>query len=639
MTQNIKQPAKHSLERQYELLRMEYEFEKETYLKQTKLDGIEKRVRQGKCWYPLSLGRSFYNSLNQITIEIERRDDIDIEHEFEPGQPVCFFQCDMGGQPHYMNFTGQVHFVDGNRMLVVLPNEAALKQIKSATDPGIQLYFDETSYQAMFSALKTVMAAKDNRLAHLRDVIIGKIKPGFRTEFPVRLPWLNRSQEDAVGQVLTAREVAIVHGPPGTGKTTTLVEAIYETLHREAQVMVCAQSNAAVDWIAEKLLERGINVLRIGNPMRVNERMLSSTYERRFEAHPDYHELWSIRKAIREIQGQMRKERNESLRNRLHKLRSRATELEIRIDNDIFAETRVVASTLIGASNKVLMHHHFPTLFIDEAAQALEAACWNGIIKADRVVLAGDHCQLPPTIKCFEAAKGGLSETLMQHIAERWPETVSLLTMQYRMHEDIMQFSSKIFYNGALTASPEIGKRTILSLDYPMVWYNTEALNFREESSEQTLSRINKSEADMLITILEDYIKRTGEERVLEERIDFGVISPYKSQVYYLRSLIRHKPFFRRFRKLISVNTVDGFQGQERDVILISMVRGNEEGKIGFLNDLRRMNVAITRARMKLIILGDAATLQHHPFYTKLYKHIESVGKVYHLSENENIPH
>lgn len=640
MTQCIKQPANNSLEFQLELLRMEYEFEKDTYLKQTKLDGIEKRVRQGKCWYPLSVGRSFYNSLNQLIIEIERRGDTDMEHELEPGRPVCFFQCDMGGQPHYMNFTGQVHFVDGNRMLVVLPYEMALKQIQSATNLGIQLYFDETSYQAMFSALKMVMAARDNRLAHLRDVLTGKIKPGFRTDFPVRLPWLNRSQEEAVGKVLTAHEVAIVHGPPGTGKTTTLVEAIYETLHREAQVMVCAQSNAAVDWIAEKLLERGVNVLRIGNPMRVNERMLSSTYERRFESHPDYHELWSIRKTIREIQRQARKstERNESLRNKLHTLKSRATELEIRIETEIFAETRVVASTLIGASNKVLAHHRFSTLFIDEAAQALEAACWNGILKADRIILAGDHCQLPPTIKCFEAAKRGLSQTLMQHIVERWPETVSLLTMQYRMHESIMQFSSEIFYNGALTASPDIEKRTILSLDYPMVWYNTEALDFREESSAQSLSRVNKSEADLLITILQDYIQRTGEERVLEERIDFGIISPYKSQVYYLRSLIRHNPFFRRFRKQIAVNTVDGFQGQERDVILISMVRGNEEGRIGFLNDLRRMNVAITRARMKLIILGDAATLQHHPFYTKLYKHIEVVGKIYNLTEND-LPH
>lgn len=635
MTQSSQQPANVNLQLQVDLLRMEYEFEKETYLKQTKLDGIEKRVRQGKCWYPLSIGKSFHNSLNQLLIEVERQGDPEFEHELEPGRPVCFFQCDMGGQPRYFNFVGQVHFVDANKMLISLPSIAALQQIQGATDPGVQLYFDETSYQAMFAALNTVMGAKGNRLAYLRDTLVGSIKPGFRNEFPVRLPWLNRSQEAAVGKVLTTREVAIVHGPPGTGKTTTLVEAVYETLHREAQVLVCAQSNAAVDWIAEKLMERGINVLRIGNPMRVNEKMLSSTYERRFESHPDYPELWSIRKAIREGQSQLRKgsERNESLRNRLYKLRSRATELEIRIENAIFSETRVVASTLVGASNKILSHRHFPTLFIDEAAQALEAACWIAIQKADRVILAGDHCQLPPTVKCFEAAKKGLSTTLMQRIATLKPEVVSLLTMQYRMHESIMQFSSDWFYAGALSASPEIGKRTILSLDYPMVWYNTEALNFKEEESSHSLSRLNKKEAELLIQLLREYMERTGVERILEERIDFGIISPYKSQVYYLRSLIKHAPFFRRFRKQITVNTVDGFQGQERDVILISMVRGNEEGKIGFLNDLRRMNVAITRARMKLIILGDAATLMHHHFYKKLYQHIETQGKVYDLTD------
>ncbi|MEG1585777.1 MAG: AAA domain-containing protein [Bacteroidales bacterium] len=633
MVQSAKQGAKASLQKQVELLRMEYEFEKETFLRQTKLAGIEKRVRQGKCWYPLSAGRSFYNSLNQLVIEIERNSDSD--HELEPGRPVCFFQCDMGGQPHYFNFVGQVNFVDGNRMLVALPNVAALQQVQSATDPGVQLYFDETSYQAMFLALNTVINAAGNRLAHLREVLCGNISPSCKSDFPVRLPWLNSTQEMAVGKVLAAKEVAVVHGPPGTGKTTTLVEAVYETLHREAQVLVCAQSNAAVDWISEKLMERGVNVLRIGNPMRVNENMLSSTYERRFESHPDYHELSSLRKAIREAQSQLRKgsERNDSLRNKLTKLRSRATELEIQIESSIFAETRVIASTLVGASNKILSHHHFSTLFIDEAAQALEAACWIAIQKADRVILAGDHCQLPPTVKCFDAVRGGLSETLMQRVALQKPECVSMLVMQYRMHEAIMQFSSDWFYQGALIASPEIGKRTVLSLDYPMVWYNTELLELKEENQSDSLSRINRAEADLLVQVLQDYIERMGIERILEDRIDFGIISPYKAQVYYLRSLIKRTAFFRRFRKQISVNTVDGFQGQERDIVLISMVRGNDEGKIGFLNDLRRMNVAITRARMKLMILGDASTLTHHDFYRKLYEHIEKNGKVLTLPE------
>lgn len=637
MSQSKNNSAEEALRLQYELLRLEYEYEKESYVRQTRIAGIEKRVNQGKCWYPVSIGRSFFNSLNQQVIEVEREGTASAEHEFEPGRPVSFFQADMGGQPKYLSFTGTVCRVEENRMLVSVPGPESVRQLQQLTNPGVQLYFDETSYNAMFTALMAVLNARDNRLAHLREVLLGRKEAAFRTDFPVRFPWLNSSQESAVGQVLTARDVAVVHGPPGTGKTTTLVEAIYETLHREAQVLVCAQSNAAVDWISEKLMERGVSVLRVGNPLRVTDKMLSVTYERRFESHPDYTELWGLRKAIREVQSQLRKGKTErdSLRNHLSKLRSRATELEIRIEQEIFAETRVVACTLVGAANRILERRHFSTLFIDEAAQALEAACWIAIRKADRVIFAGDHCQLPPTIKCIEAARGGLDKTLMQKVAESRPKAVSLLTLQYRMHPDIMAFPSAWFYQDALQAAPEIAKRNLLTLDYPLVWYNTEACDFKEEVASNSLSRMNKAEANRLITLLEEYIRRSGEERILEDRIDFGIISPYKSQVYYLRSLLRKNGFLRKFRKQISINTVDGFQGQERDVILISMVRGNDDGKIGFLSDLRRMNVAITRARMKLIILGDAGTLTHHPFYKKLYEHIAQKGIVYELKPLE----
>jgi superfamily I DNA and/or RNA helicase len=628
MTQEIK-TGLGVLQRHLDLLRMEYEYEKEEYREQSRKAGVERRVRQGRCWYPLTAGRSFFNSLNQLLIEVERSSDDD-EHELEPGRPVCFFDCNMGGQPRFFPFTATVNFVDGRRMLVAVPSESAVGQLRSARDLGVQLYFDETSYQAMFSAMSAVMQAKGNRLAALRDVLTGLAEPSQRAPMRISLPWLNKSQEAAVAKVLEAKDVAIVHGPPGTGKTTTLVEAIHETLYREEQVMVCAQSNAAVDWIAEKLMERGINVLRVGNPMRVTDKMLACTYERRFEAHPDYPELWSIRKEVRRLQ-QRRRDISASETDRLHKLRSRATELEIRIDTDIFGEARVVASTLIGASNRVLTNRRFATLFVDEAAQALEAACWNALRHADRIILAGDHCQLPPTIKCYEAARQGLGVTLMQRLTFLWPQMVSMLTMQYRMHADIMRFSSETFYHGQLTAAPEIADRTILALDYPMVWYDTQLLGLEESSPAQSLSRQNKAEADLLLDVLRQYITRTGEQRVVDERLDFGIISPYKAQVYYLRSQLKREPFFRRFRKQIVVNTVDGFQGQERDVILISMVRGNDDGRIGFLSDLRRMNVAITRARMKLIILGDAGTLGHHAFYRKLYEHIEQTGRVYRL--------
>lgn len=501
--------------------------------------------------------------------------------------------------------------------------------IQSADNLGVQLYFDETSYRTMFEALEDVLRAKGNRLAELRDTLLGTMKAGFRELYPVRFPWLNSTQETAVNKVLCARDVAIVHGPPGTGKTTTLVEAIYETLHREPQVLVCAQSNMAVDWISEKLVDRGVNVLRIGNPTRVNDKMLSFTYERRFENHPLYPELWSIRKELRQLGGRARRgsyDEREGIRSRMSRLRDRATALEVQINTELFDSAHVIASTLVSSNHRLLNGRRFGTLFIDEAAQALEAACWIAIRKADRVVLAGDHCQLPPTIKCYEAARGGLERTLMEKVAANKPSAVSLLKVQYRMHEDIMRFSSNWFYDGELEAAPEIRHRGILDWDTPVTWIDTSDMDFKEEFVGETFGRINKEEAHLLLKELEAYILRIGGSRILEERIDFGLISPYKAQVQYLRGKIKGSATLRPYRSLITVNTVDGFQGQERDVIFISLVRANEEGQIGFLNDLRRMNVAITRARMKLVILGEAATLGHHAFYKQLLEYVKKVN-------------
>ncbi|MEF8805863.1 MULTISPECIES: AAA domain-containing protein [Bacteroides] len=626
MNNNPKSPTA-DLQQQQLFLRMEYEYEKEEFKRQTETMGVARKVKRGLCWYPVSPGRSYYNSLNQLVIDITRTENKEIEHSFEFGRPVCFFHQSLEGKMKYMNFIATVSYADEERMVVVLPGAGALAELQTPNILiGVQLYFDETSYRAMFEALEDVIRAKGNRLAELRDTFLGTQKPRFRELYPVRFPWLNNTQEAAVNKVLCTRDVSIVHGPPGTGKTTTLVEAIYETLHREPQVLVCAQSNTAVDWICEKLVDRGVTVLRIGNPTRVNDKMLSSTYERRFESHPAYPELWSIRKSIREMNGRMRQgsyTEREGMRNRMNRLRDRATELEILINADLFDSARVIASTLVSSNHRLLNGRRFPTLFIDEAAQALEAACWIAIRKADRVILAGDHCQLPPTIKCIEAARGGLEHTLMEKIVQQKPSAVSLLKVQYRMHEAIMQFPSDWFYHGELEAAPEVRHRGILDFDTPMNWIDTSGMDFHEEFVGESFGRINKEEANLLLQELETYINRIGKERILEERIDFGLISPYKAQVQYLKSKIKGSSFLRPFRSLITVNTVDGFQGQERDVIFISLVRANEDGQIGFLNDLRRMNVAITRARMKLVILGDAATLTRHPFYKRLMSFIK----------------
>jgi superfamily I DNA and/or RNA helicase len=613
------------LRQQRLLLEIEYNAEKEAFRRQTETLGLRRNVKRGDCWFPLSAGRCYYNSLNQFMLEVARTEDQDIEHNFEFGRPVCFFTADKDDKLKYFNFTATVSYVKDDMMAVAIPETGVAVELQNAERLGVQLFFDETSYKLMFEALDRVIAAKGNRLATLRDLFYSHQKAGKFTFNAIRFPWLNQTQEKAVNEVLWAKDVSVVHGPPGTGKTTTLVEAIYETLRRESQVLVCAQSNMAVDWISEKLVDRGVNVLRIGNPTRVNDKMLSFTYERRFESHPDYTQLWSLRKAIREMRGN--RKNTDGWHQKMDRLKDRATELEIKINAELFSEARVIASTLTGSAHRVLERQKFGTLFIDEAAQALEAACWIAITKATRVVLAGDHCQLPPTVKSIAALKGGLDKTLMERIVENKPEVVTLLKVQYRMNEQIMRFSSEWFYQGEVESASEIKYRGILDLDTPMTWVDTSEMDFKEEFVGESFGRINKNEAALTLQTLSDYFQKIGKQRILDERVDVGIISPYRAQVQYMRKLIRMKESFKPFRRLISVNTVDGFQGQERDIIIISLVRANDEGQIGFLRDLRRMNVAMTRARMKLIIIGNASTMTRHPFYKKLFEYINKINE------------
>ena len=624
---------------QRELLRVEYQEEKEAYRLHTQNMGLARQVTRGDAWYPLSMGRTYYNSLNQYCIEVTRKADEEIDHNFEYGKPVVFFRAEApegdlkrASGIRYFNFTGTVSYVDGDRMVIAIPEGHTLELQNAEVAVGVQLFFDETSYRIMFDALERVINAKGTRLAYLRDLFYSHQHAGTFTFEAMRFPWLNSSQERAVNDVLRAKDVRVLHGPPGTGKTTTLVEAINETLMRETQVLVCAQSNTAVDWISEKLVDCGIPVLRIGNPTRVNDKMLSFTYEHRFADHPDYPKLWQVRRDMREMR-RRRREKAEHFHQKIERLKELAVELEVRINNDIFGQVRVIASTLVGAGNKLLDGKRFGTVFIDEAAQALEAACWIPIRRASRVILAGDHCQLPPTVKSLEALKGGLGKTLMERIVENKPECVSLLELQYRMNDEIMQFSSDYFYHGQMKSAPEVAHRLIHEGDAPILWFDTSTIelgedeqnDFREKFVGETFGRINKGEANLTLSLLQIYFQRVGKQRILDDRIDVGIISPYRAQVQYLKRLIKKRAFFKPFRHLISVNTVDGFQGQERDVVLISLVRANDTGQIGFLRDLRRMNVAITRARMKLFILGDAPTMTRHPFYKRLYDYIQHV--------------
>lgn len=626
-----------------ELLKMEESYDRAAYSRSLDANNISGRVCEADCKYPIVINGHGYNALNQLILTVSYDADDELENDFEPGHPASFFHLSPDGTE--IVELPYLCFVDSYKEGVIqlqLPNKGALMSLQAKAENtllGIRVAIDDTSYRVMHEALHSALRSTDEKFVRLRDTLVGSFKPRFRELPPVTVPWLNESQNEAIRKVVAAMDVAIVHGPPGTGKTTTLVEAIFETLQRETQVLVCAPSNAAVDWISEQLSKRGLNVLRIGNPLKMSDEMLACSYERRYADHPDYPELWNIRRVLRDSSDSKQPHERQ---NQLRRLRKRQMELEIKINADLFEQASVVSCTLIGSAYHIMEHQHFGTLFIDEAAQALEPACWAAILKADRVIFGGDHQQLPPTVKCLEAAHKGLSNTLMQHITRNNPQCVTLLDTQYRMHRDIMAISSQWFYHGKLHAAPEVADRLVHIMDTPLTWIDTaNGKNPNASDTEQShctmktgelKNRVgsisNVEEAKLVVHSLRDYVDMIGLERIVSDNVDFGIISPYRAQVRLIRRLLKMQRFYRRIRQQISVHTVDGFQGQERDVIVISMVRDNDQGQIGFLSDLRRMNVAITRARMKLIIIGNSETLTKHKFYNTLFGHFREHGEV-----------
>lgn len=619
------------LTKQLMLLNLELEEGKKIFKELSDKSGISGLSSAGRAWMPVSVGREYVNSLNSRIVEITRQssgdEEEDNDHSFEPGGAVMFFNLDEDGKFHLLN-PGKVSYVDSLRMGVEIGAGVDLSQLYGE-NIGVMVSLDIASYTAMSDALRRTINAK-GRLGELRDLIYSNQKPTEWSIPGMGFKYLNESQARGVNKILRAKDVAIVHGPPGTGKTTTLVEAIYETLRREPQVLVCAQSNLAVDWICEKLIDRGVTVLRIGNPRRITDKILPYTYEHRFGDHPDCPQLVQIRREIDSLRKQRKEVKNYG--NKMARLRERAVELQIRINNDIFASSNVVACTLVGSDNKILDGRKFTTLFIDEAAQALEAACWIPMRRAQRLILAGDHLQLPPTVKCYEAMRQGLGITLMERIAKQHPECVVSLETQYRMHRDIMEFPNRVLYHGRMKADLGVADNFILPGEEVIEWIDTSELHanagdnderdFKEKQVSAGGSRVNNDEALLSIVVLMKYIRKIGEKRIEEENIDFGLISPYRGQVKYLRKIIKRLPQLKKMRKRISINTVDGFQGQERDVILISTVRSNDEGSIGFLGDIRRMNVAMTRARRKLLIIGNSQTLKKHRFYRNLHEYV-----------------
>lgn len=622
------------LRKTLELLRLERQADLEQYRQKVLMRSLHERTNEGVTWYPVRFLRDYIGTGERIIVELERTNHLDQPHSFQSGRLVSLF-CNASGKPEKEHVNAVVNYVRDNTLVITLNSD----DLPAWTDDGmlgVDVMFDEMSYREMESATKKVMEAEDNRVADLREILLGSAmcaqdENGAKPDDAGSA--LNESQRSALGKTIRARDVAFIHGPPGTGKTTTLVEAIRATVKTENQVLVCAPSNAAVDLLAEKISEAGLNVVRIGHPARVTEQTLSKTLDARIAAHPNFSELRALRKKLEHLKGlasqykrnygHHEREQRRMLKEEARLLKSDADLLEFYIVNDLLQKAQAICCTLVGSTHPVMKGRKFNTVFIDEAGQALEPACWIPLLKSQRAIFAGDHCQLPPTIKSAEASKQGLAKTLFEKGIERHPGRASMLKVQYRMHEDIMAFPSHYFYHDELIAHDSVKHELLAPNQPPVTFVDTAGCGFTEEQDPETLSRSNKEEASLLVHLVEELIREIGTDSWLEKGITLGIIAPYRAQVEYLQHLAEASPVLHPIQRSITINTVDAFQGQERDVIAITFVRSNEKSEIGFLGDIRRTNVAMTRARKKLLMVGDSATLGAHPFYLELIEYVQ----------------
>ncbi|MFN8342564.1 MAG: AAA domain-containing protein [Cyclobacteriaceae bacterium] len=622
------------LQQLQELLQIERKADLEQYRQKVLLRSLHQRVKEGTTWYPCRLRKDYIGTGERLIIELDRTSQLDQPHAFQSGKLVNVFS-NGAGKPERDSMTGVVNYVRDATMVITL-NVDDLPEWIDQSLLGVDLLFDEMSYREMDFALKAVIKAEENRLAELREILLGPgraglVSPGVE---PV-VPDVNASQQNAIQMIHRCADVALVHGPPGTGKTTTLVHAIATVVAIESQVLVCAPSNAAVDLLVEKLSEAGVRVLRIGHPARVTEQSLGKTLDAGITSHPDYRELKRMRKRMEEVRAQAskfrrkfgawEKEERRLLFEESRKLKSDADLLEFHIVNDLLQKAQAICCTLVGSSHPVLKGRRYRSVFIDEAAQALEAACWIPLMRAERLVLAGDHQQLPPTIKSKDAMEV-LSVTLFEKVIRSQPHVSTLLQTQYRMNETIMAFPSSRFYNNQLIADDSVKYRLLSADELPVEFIDTAGAGYTEKQDPETLSRYNEEEAHAMIRLVENLVERTGRQTWLERGLTIGVITPYSAQTDRLRALAESSATLAPLHPLVTINTVDAFQGQERDVIAISFVRSNDKSEVGFLSDIRRTNVAMTRARMKLLMIGDSATLGNHPFYTELIEYTQKVG-------------
>jgi ATP-dependent RNA/DNA helicase IGHMBP2 len=612
-----------------ELLTLEQQTDREQYKQILEQKSVHARREAGVSWYPIIIKGTEVTYGDYINIEIERPSDYVDAHQLRTGMPAVLFSQH---NPKEDRAEGVIAFLRGNKMKLSTKLDELPNWVKNGK-LGVDMLFDENSYTEMFNALKLADDVAEKGKSELHNVLAQKKQADFNEHLNAVLPHqhLNVFQKSAVQKIVQATQLAIVHGPPGTGKTTTLVASIIELLkHNNPKILVCAPSNVAVDLLTEKLAEQKVNVVRIGNPVRVSEAVLQHALDHKISQHASVKQIKQLRKQSADYIdmahkykrnfGKAEREQRKALFDEAHKIVKEIQALEDYITQDVFNKAQVITATLVGSNHYTLKNTEFDIAIIDEAAQALEPSCWIAINKSKKLILAGDHCQLPPTIKSDEAMRKGLGNTLMERLITAQPNCVVLLQEQYRMHEAIMTFPSQQLYDGKLLAHASNQFHTVFSNDAPLQFIDTAGCGFEELVEDTAIS--NEEEAALLLKHLVHYCTQLREQNITAS---IGIVSPYKRQVLALQTLIAQHTELQALAPNIAVNTIDSFQGQEKDIIYISLVRSNDSCTIGFLSDTRRMNVAITRARKKLVIVGDSATIGNNSFYQAFIDYAQSI--------------
>lgn len=575
---------------------------------------IKKRKADGITWYPLKItGRGFGMGSYPYLI-VDRNPGESQIHKFNTSSPVSFFSTNDEEE----SLNGVVDYVEDHKMKITFYKDELPDWIEN-DKIGVNLMFDSRTYLEMERALNILINADGGRVKELRDILLGYKNTSRSNQGNVNIPTLNVSQNAAVNLVLQSDDVAIIHGPPGTGKTTTLVAAINELVNAGKKVLVCAPSNAAVNFLTLKLAQQSLKVVRVGNLSKIDFNLFPLTLEKIIQGEQEYKSIkedkrraLDFRKMAQKYKrsfGPSEREQRKMLYREARDLIKNARETENYLIDKVIDQAQVVATTLIGSTHYSIRDRNFDVVVIDEAGQGLEPACWVPILKGERVIMAGDPLQLPPTVKSHDALRKGLSKTLIEKGIKRLDQTV-LLDTQYRMNELIMSFSNDWFYEGKLKAASSVAKHNINDDHAEVEFIDTAGCGFEEKTGEYSLSKFNPEEGAIVLKRLED---------IKSEDVSIAIISPYKEQVLWLKSSVKSIDN-------ITINTIDSFQGQERDVVIISLVRNNDSGTIGFLKDYRRMNVAMTRAKKKLIVIGDSATIGQDKFYVKFLNFCENQG-------------